>query len=60
MTKLRFTGQSDDEDSPREPMNQGTCRVVMMTGFESFNVQLYKEVSIVNMTHFLLEMDSAT
>ena len=39
-------GITDDVDAgevDKQPMSRGTCRVVMMTGFESFNVQLYKK-----------------
>ena len=41
-------GSGEDDDVVRIG-SSGFCRVVMMTGFESFNVQLYKQVVFPNM-----------
>lgn len=35
----------DNGEDQQKVGRSGVCRVVMMTGFESFNVQLYKQVN---------------
>lgn len=44
-TKCTDAG-SDDEEMVRRLTASDTVRIVMITGFESFNVSLYKKVSV--------------
>ena len=45
LTKCTDDG-SDDEEMVRRLTTSDTVRIVMITGFESFNVSLYKKVSV--------------
>lgn len=38
-------GQGDDEQHAHYSRPDGTCRIVLISGFESFNVDLYKQAS---------------